>query len=135
MADRFSSLALHAGKPVIVRQVGVFRKADAGTGQRRQPRQLRGMPKKVGERKRVARAETIKKGVAGVKWRAYHIGFRINDAGEYAGPCLIPACADCGGPIYDRHGPPDGGELEDGRKVCQDCCAKDLRRISEVVTS
>lgn len=48
-------------------------------------------------------------------------------------------CADCGCVIGQDSGPHDGWQLEDGRTVCQSCCAKDLRRIvmaaNEVVLS
>ena len=40
-----------------------------------------------------------------------------------------PRCADCGGPIGQDHGPPDGWQLEDGRTVCQVCCVRDLKRL------
>ena len=35
-------------------------------------------------------------------------------------------CADCGTRIGQDDGPPDGWQLEDGRTVCQVCCAIDL---------
>ena len=38
----------------------------------------------------------------------------------------LQACADCGGPIGQDDGPPDGWQLEGGRTVCHGCCAKDL---------
>ena len=38
-------------------------------------------------------------------------------------------CADCGGPIGQAHGPPDGWQLEDRRTVCQVCCVRDLKRL------
>jgi hypothetical protein len=41
-----------------------------------------------------------------------------------------PRCADCGGPIGQAHGPPDGWQLEDGRTVCQVCCGRDLHRLA-----
>lgn len=44
---------------------------------------------------------------------------------------LLPSdrCADCGGPIGQDNGPPDGWQLEDGRTVCQACCAADTRQL------
>ncbi len=39
---------------------------------------------------------------------------------------LIETCNNCGGPIGEDSGPPDGWELEDGRVVCQACCVRDL---------
>lgn len=42
-----------------------------------------------------------------------------------------PRCADCGGPIGEDRGPPDGWQLDDGRTVCHACCAEDARRIAE----
>ena len=41
-----------------------------------------------------------------------------------------PRCADCGGPIGQDRGPPDGWQLEDGRTVCQACCVRDLKRLA-----
>ncbi|MDA1277476.1 MAG: hypothetical protein O2960_26035 [Verrucomicrobia bacterium] len=38
-------------------------------------------------------------------------------------------CADCGGPIGKDIGPSDGWQLEDGRTVCEGCCADDLKRV------
>jgi hypothetical protein len=38
-------------------------------------------------------------------------------------------CGDCGGPIGQDTGPPDGWQLEDGRTVCHSCCCVDTRRI------
>lgn len=38
-------------------------------------------------------------------------------------------CADCGAPIGQDKGPPDGWQLEDGRTVCHACCVVDTRRI------
>ena len=37
------------------------------------------------------------------------------------------ANADCGGPIGQDKGPPDGWQLEDGRMVCDSCCVTDFR--------
>lgn len=42
-------------------------------------------------------------------------------------------CADCGTPLGQDDGPPDGWELEDGRKVCQACCVADLQRFGDEV--
>ena len=46
-------------------------------------------------------------------------------------------CADCGMAIGTDKGPPDGWQLEDGRTVCQACCAEDLHdqayEVHEVV--
>lgn len=42
-------------------------------------------------------------------------------------------CADCGGPIGEDRGPPDGWQLEDGRTVCHACCMKDTGRIVDAV--
>lgn len=44
---------------------------------------------------------------------------------------VIPRCADCGCVIGQDDGPKDGWQLEDGRTVCQSCCVKDLRRITD----
>jgi len=41
-------------------------------------------------------------------------------------------CADCGKPIGET-GPPDGWQLEDGRTVCQACCAADLCKLGEAL--
>jgi ribosomal protein S27AE len=41
------------------------------------------------------------------------------------------SCADCGTPIGEDGGPPDGWELEDGRVVCGRCCVKDTVRLAE----
>lgn len=38
-------------------------------------------------------------------------------------------CADCGGPIGQDKGPPDGWQLEDGRTVCHSCCCADFRQL------
>jgi hypothetical protein len=38
-------------------------------------------------------------------------------------------CADCGSPIGQDKGPPDGWQLEDGRTVCQTCCVKDTKAM------
>ena len=38
-------------------------------------------------------------------------------------------CADCGGPIGQDKGPPDGWQLEDGRTVCHSCCCVDFRQL------
>ena len=44
--------------------------------------------------------------------------------------CIVmPPCADCGGRDGEDHGPPDGWQLEDGRIVCNSCCAEDLKRL------
>ena len=40
-------------------------------------------------------------------------------------------CADCGGPIGQDRGPPDGWQLEDGRTVCHVCCVADAQRIRD----
>ena len=45
----------------------------------------------------------------------------------------LPPCADCGGPIGQDNGPSDGWQLEDGRTVCQKCCAKDLNPLANQV--
>ncbi len=39
-------------------------------------------------------------------------------------------CADCGGPIGQDKGPPDGWQLEDGRTVCHACCVADLNTVT-----
>ena len=44
-------------------------------------------------------------------------------------------CADCGGPIGEDKGPPDGWQLEDGRTVCHTCCVLDFRSIVDAVLS
>jgi len=44
-------------------------------------------------------------------------------------------CADCGGPIGQDDGPPDGWQLEDGRTVCQRCCVADLHKFVQLVTT
>lgn len=36
-------------------------------------------------------------------------------------------CADCGGPIGEDKGPPDGWQLEDGRTICNECCVEDTK--------
>jgi hypothetical protein len=41
-------------------------------------------------------------------------------------------CADCGGPVGEDKGPPDGWELEDGRIVCHACCVTDFKRLVDV---
>lgn len=38
-------------------------------------------------------------------------------------------CADCGGPIGQDKGPPDGRQLEDGRTVCHSCCCADFKQL------
>ena len=38
-------------------------------------------------------------------------------------------CADCGDPIGQDKGPPDGWRLEDGRTVCHSCCCADFRQL------
>lgn len=39
-------------------------------------------------------------------------------------------CTDCGKEIgWDKKGPSEGWELEDGRIVCHTCCIKDTGRI------
>ena len=43
-----------------------------------------------------------------------------------------PTCADCGVEIGLDDGPRDGWQLEDGRTVCQACCAKDTRETYEL---
>mgnify|MGYP003422169443 CR=1 len=43
------------------------------------------------------------------------------------------ACADCGKPVGQDHGPPNGWQLEDGRTVCHACCVADTRQIVEGV--
>lgn len=35
-------------------------------------------------------------------------------------------CHDCGGPVGQDKGPPDGWQLEDGRTVCHACCVADF---------
>lgn len=42
-------------------------------------------------------------------------------------------CDDCYGPIFNGEGPPDGWQLDDGRSVCDDCCASDLRQMVESI--
>ena len=42
-------------------------------------------------------------------------------------------CDACNGPIFTGEGPPDGWQLEDGRSVCHDCSAADLRQIAETI--
>lgn len=44
-------------------------------------------------------------------------------------------CADCGGPIGQDAGPPDGWQLEDGRTVCHACCVKDTLRVAERIVA
>ena len=39
-------------------------------------------------------------------------------------------CSDCGAPIGQDGGPPDGWQLDDGRTVCQRCAAQDLRWLA-----
>lgn len=36
-------------------------------------------------------------------------------------------CDDCGDPIGQDDGPPDGWQLEDGRTVCHSCCLRDFQ--------
>jgi hypothetical protein len=38
-------------------------------------------------------------------------------------------CADCGGPIGQDKGPPDGWQLENGRTVCHSCCVADFCKL------
>ena len=40
-------------------------------------------------------------------------------------------CYDCGGPIGQDGGPPNGWRLEDGRTVCQACCIKDTKAFAD----
>ncbi|MCP4475426.1 MAG: hypothetical protein GY821_12840 [Gammaproteobacteria bacterium] len=42
-------------------------------------------------------------------------------------------CADCCCDIGMDDGPPDGWELEDGRTVCDACCAADTKRFVDFV--
>ncbi len=39
-------------------------------------------------------------------------------------------CDDCGVPIGQDNGPPDGWQLEDGRTVCHKCCCHDTRKVA-----
>jgi hypothetical protein len=54
---------------------------------------------------------------------------------EYPVPPPAVACADCGGPIGEDKGPPDGWQLEDSRTVCHACCVLDFRSIVDAVLS
>lgn len=42
-------------------------------------------------------------------------------------------CADCGGPVGEGNGPPDGWQLEDGRTVCHVCCVADTKRVVDAM--
>jgi hypothetical protein len=44
-------------------------------------------------------------------------------------------CADCGGPIGQDAGPPDGWQLEDNRIVCDSCCVTDLQIMASLLAS
>lgn len=41
---------------------------------------------------------------------------------------MADICADCGGPIGQDKGPPDGWQLEDGRTVCHACNIADFKK-------
>jgi len=44
---------------------------------------------------------------------------------------ITQRCADCGGPIGQDNGPPDGWQLEDGKTVCHACCVADFGKHVE----
>lgn len=57
---------------------------------------------------------------------------RTKDASEPPLDCRVgQRCADCGGPIGEDNGPPDGWQLEDGRTVCHACCVADFKLICD----
>lgn len=38
-------------------------------------------------------------------------------------------CDGCGKPVNHAGGPSDGWQVEGGRTLCQECCARDLREM------